>query len=182
MRRKIVLCGFMGSGKSHVGRIVAEKLGLKFHDLDNLIQKKQGLRIVDFFTQYGEKKFRELERSILLSSLNDEDRILSLGGGSLSDQEIVNLIKSSNRLIFISPTFDEILKRIHGKRKRPLVLDQGGQPKSINQLKTDLKPLYEERYVYYSQAHIILEPEPDWDPKRSAEELISQLNKFDETV
>lgn len=67
MRRKIVLCGFMGSGKSHVGRIVAEKLGLKFHDLDNLIQKKQGLRIVDFFTQYGEKKFRELERSILLS-------------------------------------------------------------------------------------------------------------------
>ena len=105
-----------------------------------------------------------------------------MGGGSLSDQEIVNLIKSSNRLIFISPTFDEILKRIHGKRKRPLVLDQGGQPKSINQLKTDLKPLYEKRYVYYSQAHIILEPEPEWDPKRSAEELISQLNKFDETV
>jgi hypothetical protein len=61
-------------------------------------------------------------------------------------------------------------------------LNELGQPKSINQLKIDLKALYDQRYVYYSQAHIILEPEPDWDPKRSAEELISQLNRFDETV
>ena len=182
MRHKIVICGFMGSGKSHIGRLVAVKLGLRFHDLDTLIQKDQGLRIAEIFTKFGETKFRELERAKLLSELNNEQRILSLGGGSLSDQEIVNQIKSNNILVFISPPFDEIVKRIHGKKKRPLVMDEMGQPKSINQLKIDLKALYDQRYVYYSQADIILETDPNWDPIRSTEELISLLNKFDETV
>ncbi|HAC15590.1 MAG TPA: hypothetical protein DCE78_06555 [Bacteroidetes bacterium] len=182
MNRKIVLCGFMGSGKSHIGRLVAEKLGLKFYDLDTLIQKDQGLRIAEIFSNYGESKFREIERSLLLSNLGDEQRILSLGGGSLSDQNIVDLIKSENILIFISPPLDEIVKRIHGKKKRPLVMDESGQPKSINQLKIDLKALYDQRYVYYSQANIILQTDPEWDPIRSAEELISLLKKFDETV
>ena len=182
MKHKIVICGFMGSGKSHIGRLVAEKLGLKFHDLDSMIQKNLGLKITELFSKYGEAKFRELEREFLLRNLDIDHRILSLGGGSLSDQEVVDQVKSENILIFISPPFDEIVKRIHGKKKRPLVLNETGQPKSINQLKIDLKALYERRYVYYSQADITLKTDPEWDPNRSAEELISLLSNFDETV
>lgn len=172
----------MGSGKSHIGRIVSAKLGLRFEDLDKSIQAEQGLSIGEIFARNGEGYFRDIERRTLLQKISDDGRVLSLGGGSLSDQSIVDHIKKENILVYVSPPFDEILKRIQGKRKRPLVMNPDGSAKSLDQLRFDLKALYDQRSVYYNQAHIILNTQPEWDPYQSASALLNLLNNRDDAV
>jgi len=172
----IVLCGFMGSGKSQLGKDLARHFSVPFEDLDQLIESSQGARIQDIFARYGQDHFRTIERETLLNKVNDTDRVLSLGGGSLSDQFIVDTIKKNNTLVFISPTFETLIERIQGKTKRPLVLNENGEPKSKMELFRDLKPIYDQRLTYYSQADLIFEPQSSWDPSESVHHLIQKVS------
>lgn len=168
----------MGSGKSHIGKLVSSKLGYKFEDLDDTIAKTAGMPIAEIFSRYGESYFRSLERDILNKSLQNRHQVLSLGGGTLTDIEIVNLIKKTNLLVHISPPYDVLIRRIQGKARRPLVLDNSGNPKPYDVLHEDLRPLYDKRKQLYDLAHITIETQSEWDPYHSSHQLLLKLADY----
>ena len=90
LNKNIVLLGMMGSGKSTIGYILSKSTNLKFVDVDNVIEKKTGLKIVDIFEKKGEVYFRNLEEKITLNLLKEEEKILSLGGGAFLNNNIRN--------------------------------------------------------------------------------------------
>jgi shikimate kinase len=181
-KTNIVLCGFMGSGKSRLGRLLASKLQLRFEDLDESIQKELQLSIPQIFENFGQDYFRSLERDSLERKLTDTHRVLSLGGGSLSSQKLVDQVKNHNLLVFIAPEFDDLIGRIQGKSKRPLVMNPDGTYKSKQTLVNDLFPLYESRLEFYNQSHIRFTPEPQWTPEQSGGNLLELIQKFHDAV
>jgi shikimate kinase len=166
----IVLCGFMGAGKSKLGILLSGLIGYRFEDLDQDIQRYEGMSISQLFETVGESGFRKLEQHYLSQKLSDPCRVLSLGGGTLQSENIVIDVRRHNLLIFVDTPFDEILQRIAGNPKRPLVLDKNGDPKQKDALKQDLSGLYEMRRKLYLQSHIVFQPDPSWSP------LISAIN------
>ncbi len=178
----LVLCGFMGSGKSRLGRYLASKLQIKFEDLDECIQHEIQLSIPQIFEKFGQDYFRSLEREMIQRKVLDKNRVLSLGGGSLSSQKLVDFIKENNLLVFIDPGFDDLISRIQGKSKRPLVMNADGSFKTKGELKADLLPLYESRIDFYRQAHIQFKPEPVWSPEKSGSELLRLITSYSHGV
>jgi shikimate kinase len=178
MNKGIVFCGFMGAGKSRIGWLTAGRLGFRFEDLDESITKSEKSSITEIFNKHGEKYFRELELKHLYEKINDTDRILSLGGGTLQTQQVVDDIKNENLLVFIAPPFNEILQRVKGNDKRPLVMNPDGSPKSFKELSSELADLYTKRLEYYEQADITLKTEPLWDSFQSTNNLIQLLGEY----
>jgi shikimate kinase len=167
-KKGIVLCGFMGAGKSKLGTLLAGLMGYRFEDLDQDIQRYEGMTILQLFERIGESGFRRLEQHYLSQKLHDRERVLSLGGGTLQTEDIVYDVCKQNLLIFVDTPFDEILQRISGNPKRPLVLDENGIPKPIDTLRLDLQGLFDSRRELYLKSHVIYRPDPAWSPLVSA--------------
>ncbi|MFA7057713.1 MAG: shikimate kinase [Candidatus Cloacimonadales bacterium] len=117
-KSKVFIVGFMGSGKSHIGRKLAETLGENHIDLDYLLEKQCMLSIRDIFKTYGEKKFRTLERNILLST--PSSGIVSTGGGVILDSKNREYLKKFT-VVYLNPPWEIIYQRIKTST-RPLVL------------------------------------------------------------
>jgi len=117
--RTVTLVGFMGSGKSTVGRVLAMRLHWPFKDTDALIEDLEGTRIAKIFEAKGEEYFRDLERRVVLSTPEEGERVLAVGGGGFNDTTIPFL----NRLgptIHLDLTFQEVARRIGHDPRRPL--------------------------------------------------------------
>jgi len=129
-RSAVFLVGFMGAGKTSVGRILSQKLGWAFEDLDERIEAQQGRSIEAIFQNSGEGKFRNIETAALrslLEELRTEPRIVALGGGTFVQPENVRLLEeASARVVFLDGSADELFRRCAGERKeRPLRRDAG---------------------------------------------------------
>jgi shikimate kinase len=169
---KIVLCGYMGSGKSQVGRLLASKLGLVFFDLDDQIEKNQQKSIKKIFSEKGEIFFRKKENEVLKELLNaPENFILSLGGGTPCYADNLEILKNNKevRLIYLKVELNELTKRLFNeKEKRPLISGQESR-ESLNDFIR--KHLFERQY-YYLQSDIILDVS-----ELSIEETVNSLVK-----
>ncbi|NPA54111.1 MAG: shikimate kinase [Aquificae bacterium] len=163
--KNIFLVGFMGSGKSTVGKILSEKTGLKFIDIDEEIEKKQGKKIKDIFKEKGEKFFRNLEKEEIKNLAQKEGFIVSTGGGLGANPENMKIMKKNGIVVWIDVSLDEILRRCGNDMERPL----------LNQPYESLKNLYEERKKVYSQAHIHIQGE-NKVPEKIAEEILEKIN------
>ena len=119
-KKNIVLCGFMGCGKSTIGKALAEKLNLEFIDTDALIEENEGMKISEIFEKYGEKYFRECETKLIEKLSNEEGRIIALGGGLAANSENHKFLKNSGKIVFLNCSIEETLKRILGDKTRPL--------------------------------------------------------------
>lgn len=170
---RIFLCGFMGAGKSVIGKGLAEKLEVSFLDLDDKIEEQTGQSIPEIFEESGEPAFRVAERRAVLEVIRTFDGVVSLGGGSLQSQHMVDHVKLNGLLIFIETPISVILDRISQDQNRPLLLDEQGNPKNKKQLKRELTALYEKRLPLYEQAVIQIEN----DGKESVEDIVEQLLK-----
>ncbi|MDX1671002.1 MAG: shikimate kinase [Balneolaceae bacterium] len=157
---RIFLCGFMGSGKSTIGRQLADELEQPFRDLDSYIEEQAGKSIPDIFRQEGEKHFRDLERRCLLKTVRSCSGVISLGGGALQNQQIVDHLKLKGLLIFIKTPFSIIFQRIEEDKNRPMLWNEQGQAGASEQLERDLRELYEQRLPLYRQAEITIETGP----------------------
>lgn len=182
MHTSIILCGFMGAGKSKLGQLLAGMRSLRFEDLDDEIQKYEGMDIPEIFARKGESYFREAERNYLFAKAEDQNRVLSLGGGALNQQDIVDRVTSSNLLVFLDPPITEIMRRVQKNHRRPLLLNPDGTPKTEEQLRTTLEDMLKVRRPFYTQAHIQFQPDPDWSPLRSATELNALIDSYDNTL
>lgn len=134
----IILCGFMGSGKTVVGTELAKITGRKFVDTDEMVEKKQGVAIKAIFATRGEEYFRDLEWEVCKEVAQMKDAVISTGGGAMTFQRNVDAVKNSGKIVFLDADFDVICKRIGNNTNRPLF-----------QNKEKVKALYDERKAKY---------------------------------
>jgi shikimate kinase len=119
--KRIVLIGFMGTGKTAVGRRLAERLGWRFLDIDALIEERLGMSIGEIFERYGEVHFRKVEKEIVADVWEGEGLVVATGGGVVLDTESVFHLKNVGRIIHLSARPDIILNRTKGDHDRPLL-------------------------------------------------------------
>ena len=141
--KHIILIGFMGSGKSTMGKLIANKLGYSFVDTDQYIEKKEGRTISDIFTDDGEEYFRSLETDALKELLESEEKkVLALGGGTPLREENRRLLKEAGYVIFLKVNPNEAYHRLKDDTERPLL--QVPNPKEkIEELLAFRNPVYE---------------------------------------
>lgn len=137
----IFLVGFMGSGKTTVGRLLAERLSRRFIDLDERIVQRAGKTIPQIFAEDGEPYFRRLESELLGEVVNEPDAVISLGGGTFADDANRRRVKERGVSIWLECPLEIILKRLEGTSDRPL-----------NTSPEQLRDLLESRLSGYSQA------------------------------
>lgn len=137
----IVLCGFMGSGKTVVGKELAKILGVKFVDTDELIEEEQGVAIKAIFAAHGEDYFRDLEYEMCKKVAEMNGVVVSTGGGAMTFKRNVDAIKEGSKVVFLDASFDVICDRIGDSTTRPLFQD-----------KEKAKKLYDERKDKYLSA------------------------------
>jgi len=139
--RKIYLVGFMGSGKSALGRRLSYLLKMPYYDMDREIVRQQGMTIPQIFEKYGEARFREIETEFL-KNFRDEACIISTGGGVAINAENRKIMRRSGLVFFLDATFEDIYKRIQHDPNRPIVQSSS---------KEDLEQLYHYRRKFYRE-------------------------------
>jgi shikimate kinase len=154
--KRIYLTGFMGSGKSTIGPILANTLGYEFVDVDKAIEKHTGQTVREIFAGSGEVQFREMERKLIHDLLAVEHIVISLGGGTIADPVNFPVIRSSGILVYLKSTPDHLFRRLHHKTDRPVLVDVNGDRLTEEALRTRIDELYAHREHFYEQADIII--------------------------
>jgi shikimate kinase len=121
MKDNIVLIGFIGTGKSTVGKVLAEKLEKRFIDTDDLLEEKTGKSVPKLFKEEGAVRFRELERAVVTEIAERENAVISCGGGVVLDRSNVQKLKKRGVLVLLTASLETILKRIGEEKERPLL-------------------------------------------------------------
>lgn len=141
MANNIILCGFMGSGKTTLGKKLAKHFELQFIDTDEEIVKRQNRTISDIFEQDGEEYFRALETALIKELSQKDNLVISLGGGLAANRANHPYLKAAGKVVLLDCGIDVTLKRITGDKTRPLTA--GGKEDIINRFNMR-KPTYEE--------------------------------------
>src|SRR5665213_1909270 len=161
--RRIVLTGFMGSGKSTVGPLVAARLGWRFVDADDVIEAEAGKPIAKIFEQHGEPHFREIERATIARLAADDALVLALGGGAIETEATRILLTHSEGtlLAHLDVPLATTLARCGGTEgTRPVLADQ-----------TNLAQRYQRRLPLYRTAHISI-PVDNLTPNEVADAIV----------
>lgn len=140
--RKIYLVGFMGCGKSAIGRRLSYYLKMPYYDMDHEIVRQQGMTIPELFEKYGEAHFREIETEFL-RTFRDEVCIIATGGGVAMREENRKIMRRTGLVFFLDALFDDIYMRIRNDKNRPIVQTSTEQ---------ELRELYLYRRKFYRQA------------------------------
>jgi len=142
----LALIGFMGTGKTSVGRLVADQLGFEFLDTDELIQVRTGRTIADIFAKEGEPAFRQLERQVVQELSTREKTVIATGGGLPTNAENLAALKSFALVICLWASAEKIWERVRNQSHRPLIHDADPQ-KKIRDLLAVRKPFYHQADV-----------------------------------
>ena len=121
MKSNLILIGFMGSGKSTVGKILAEKLEMKFLDTDLEIEKEQGRSVQDIFSEKGEEYFRKLENEMSKKLSTENNTIISTGGGIILNKENIEYLKKDGVVFFLDVAKKTLYRRLVSSKGRPLL-------------------------------------------------------------
>ncbi|MDX1699983.1 MAG: shikimate kinase [Melioribacteraceae bacterium] len=155
MLDRIYLTGFMTSGKSTLGKILANVLGWDFFDLDKEIENQEGMKITDIFENKGEGYFRKIETDKLKELSDKKNVLISLGGGTIVNNQNAEFITSHGKLIYLKVEPEIIYTRIKKKTDRPLfkefVLAENSKEAFIDKISS----MMAERDKYYKKADLI---------------------------
>lgn len=170
----IYLAGFMGSGKSTIGPILANTLGFEFVDIDKVVEQKAGKRIREIFAAEGEQAFRALERASLVEVAGRTQCVVSLGGGTIANEENFQLIRESGVIVYLQLSPEEIAQRVHHRTDRPLLMAPDGTKLSPEEIQQRVGELLTKREQFYSRADVIIQA----DRKRvgaTVDEIVRRL-------
>ena len=149
-KKKIVLVGMTGVGKTTIGRVLSKILRRTFVDIDIEVEKASGQKIHHIFEKYGEDEFRKIEKKTLYRFLNTKiNFVISTGAGILGDQETINIIKKNSVCIFLDIKINNLVERLNNNFKSRPLLKNGN-------LRENLENMIKKRIQNYEQAHIII--------------------------
>jgi shikimate kinase len=162
---KIYLVGFMGSGKTTVGRELAARVDAPFFDLDELIEAAEKMSVREIFATHGEPYFRKRERDLLRSTRNLDAAVIATGGGTFTFDENIQLIQSEGVSVYLSAAYGLLRARIGTKAAdRPLCQDD-----------LSTHELYANRIRFYRMSDITIEIREEETPAEIAERLLLML-------
>ncbi|NWF98914.1 MAG: shikimate kinase [Nitrospirae bacterium] len=164
--KNIILTGFMGTGKTAVAKELSSLLNLKMVDIDNEIEKAEGITINEIFERYGESKFRDIETEMIKKISPEKNLIISTGGGVVLREENIRMLKENGIIICLIASPETIFERTKNNSDRPLL-------KVSDPLKK-IKELLEFRMPFYKKADIIINTEGK-APLQIAEEIIEKI-------
>lgn len=147
--KNIYIVGFMATGKSSVGKELANRQNLQFVDLDNLIELKEKRRISDIFAKDGEPYFRKVEKRVLEDTAKKNKLVVACGGGIVINPENIRLMKETGVVICLTAEPAVILKRANGSKQRPLL--------NVADPKKQIELLLEKRSSYYALADKVID-------------------------
>tara|TARA_X000000950_G_scaffold174821_1_gene212464 strand:+ start:4412 stop:4948 length:537 start_codon:yes stop_codon:yes gene_type:complete len=168
-KKNICIMGFMGSGKSIIGKDLSKTLNLKFYDTDKEIELKTKKSINEIFKEEGELYFRNIEQEICIKLLSLNNCVISLGGGSIVNNKIRKKIIQNSYSIYLQVQLNNLLNRLKFSKKRPL-LDTNQNKKEI------IENLYNDRQKFYEKADFIVNN--DNDKSQVLEKIKSELNLY----
>lgn len=137
----VVLCGFMGCGKSTVGKNLARKTGRKFIDMDMYIEKKHDMTVSEIFEKYGEQGFRDIEHEVCKELAGMSNLVVASGGGAFTFDRNVEVFKGVDTIVFIDVPLSVIKQRLKNDTRRPL-LQRPDKDKVMAELYNKRLPIY----------------------------------------
>ncbi len=173
----IFLTGFMTSGKSTIGKILANVLGWNFYDLDKEIEQRAGKKITEIFEEEGEEKFRSLENKILKEITRGQKLVIALGGGAIANEKNLKICKEQGTIIYLKVEQKELLRRLRKKVDRPLFRNLVLNEASDEEMLAKIKSLLEEREKYYNQADIVF-PTDDSPVGKTVDDLAKTIRRY----
>jgi shikimate kinase len=161
-----LLIGFMGAGKTTIGRKLAKLLEYSFIDTDTEIEEDQGCSIADIFKYGGEECFRDMETRLLEKLKNVQNSVIATGGGIVLREQNQAMLQKIGKRVFLKVSQTELLQRLKNDRNRPLLNNKNPE--------TVLKNMFAERSLLYEQAECIIETGQQ-SPKKIASDIIRKL-------
>lgn len=165
--KNISLIGFMGSGKSTVGEVLAKKLGFIFIDLDRVIELNEDKEVKDIFKICGEKYFRDLETKVIEKIYKNKNCVFACGGGVVKRKENMLIIRDNSVVIYLNISLENAFCRLKSVKDRPLI--------DVENREETIEKMIKERDVLYRRyAHIIVNND-DNNPGRTSDEILARL-------
>ena len=159
----IILVGFMGTGKSVVGKLLAKKINRDFVELDDMIEAKEKMPIKNIFEKKGELYFRQVEKEVVKEASQLKNKVISAGGGAIMDEENFKNLKSSGTIICLKASPETILKRTKNIKTRPLL--------NVPDPQKRIEELLEKRESCYNKADFSLETD-GFNPEQVVQKII----------
>ncbi len=165
---RVYLIGFMGAGKSVVGRLLADRLACRFVDLDAVVESRTGCSITEIFAAHGEAEFRRLEHESLAETEEYDDVVVATGGGTVLFERNHAMIGRLGTSVWLNPSFETIVARLgaDAHKERPLF-------RSTEQAQS----LFEQRYPYYQRADLHIDMEASDAPTTVAAGIVKLLGR-----
>jgi len=140
----ISLVGFMGTGKTSAGKLVAKKLGMKYVDTDEVVEENAGMKVSDIFSNFGEPYFRDLEAKAVKQVSERDNQVISCGGGVVLRDENVKNLKRGGPVICLAASPEAVFERVKHETHRPLL--------KVPDPKERIRELLAERAPHYAKA------------------------------
>lgn len=156
---KVYLVGFMGAGKTTVGRALAKRLDWQAVDVDEIVEQRERATVAEIFAKHGEAYFRAVERAVLLDQIAPRHVVVATGGGTFVDVQNRAAINRDGVSVWLDVPIDRLVARIPADGRRPLAADRAS-----------FERLYHQRRAAYDQAHLRLEA-----GRASVDALVEQL-------
>ncbi len=156
-KERVFLTGFMGSGKSTIGPILANTIGYEFVDLDRSIEEVEKESVSMIFRDHGEEYFRSRERTMLAKACGMMHVVVALGGGTLADEQNLQLVHASGVLVYLKLSREQVFLRLRRRNDRPLLSGPDGMPLDDKQLHKRIEDLYEAREPLYATADLTVQ-------------------------
>jgi shikimate kinase len=172
MKSSVALIGFMGTGKTTIGKLLAKRLSKQFIELDVEIEKKTGRKISDIFRENGEEYFRCLEIEVIKEIAGRKNLVIACGGGIVLKQENIFRLKQECVIVCLSAATDVILQRVSGdKNVRPLL--------AVDDRENRIKELLEHRQLLYDEAADITIDTSEIDAPGVLKKILNALGRYE---
>lgn len=165
--KNISLIGFMASGKSTAGKLLAKKLGMLFIDLDRVIELKDGKSVADIFKQHGERYFRDMESAVIKKIYQNKNCVFACGGGVVERGENIDIIKDASLVVYLKVSPRQVLDRVGEDRQRPLL--------NVSSKKEKVQRLLEKREPTYRKAADILVDTGNLEPQEVVKTIMEKM-------
>ena len=157
MPPRVYLTGFMASGKSTVGPLLADRLGYRFLDLDWMVEARTQTSIPDLFAEGGEAAFRAAEAEALAETAKGDGLVVATGGGTLANSANLQTARAAGAIVWLRASEESTVRRVGRNRNRPLLTDRAGRPLQGEALAARVHDLLAVREPFYAQADLVVD-------------------------